>query len=56
MSEQYQDPTPLFKKRAPVQWHCINCGYIFEGAPGATGMPGLPAPDGLLRGPGRELL
>jgi rubrerythrin len=22
----------VFKKRAPVQWHCINCGYVFEGA------------------------
>jgi rubrerythrin len=22
----------VFKKPAPVQWHCINCGYIFEGA------------------------
>jgi rubrerythrin len=22
----------VFKKPAPVKWHCINCGYIFEGA------------------------
>jgi len=22
----------IFKKKAPVKWHCINCGYIFEGA------------------------
>ncbi len=22
----------VFKKKAPVKWHCINCGYIFEGA------------------------
>ncbi|MEI6631316.1 MAG: rubrerythrin family protein [bacterium] len=21
----------VFKKKAPVKWHCINCGYIFEG-------------------------
>lgn len=21
-----------FKKKAPVKWHCINCGYIIEGA------------------------
>jgi rubrerythrin len=21
----------VFKKKAPVQWHCINCGYVFEG-------------------------
>lgn len=22
----------VFKKKLPVKWHCINCGYIFEGA------------------------
>lgn len=22
----------VFKKRVPVKWHCINCGYVFEGA------------------------
>ncbi|MFC1984557.1 rubrerythrin [Chloroflexota bacterium] len=21
----------VFKKKAPVKWHCINCGYIHEG-------------------------
>jgi rubrerythrin len=21
----------VFKKDKPVKWHCINCGYIFEG-------------------------
>jgi len=21
-----------FKKKAPVKWHCINCGYVVEGA------------------------
>jgi rubrerythrin len=21
-----------FKKKAPVKWHCINCGYVAEGA------------------------
>lgn len=21
----------VFKKKASVKWHCINCGYIFEG-------------------------
>ena len=26
----------VFKKKPPVKWHCMNCGYIFEGieAPG----------------------
>jgi rubrerythrin len=22
----------VFRKPAPVKWHCSNCGYIFEGA------------------------
>ena len=22
----------VFNKPAPVQWHCINCGYVFEGS------------------------
>jgi rubrerythrin len=21
----------VFKKKAPVKWHCINCGFVFEG-------------------------
>jgi rubrerythrin len=21
----------VFQKKAPVKWHCINCGYVFEG-------------------------
>lgn len=21
----------VFKKTAPVKWHCANCGYVFEG-------------------------
>jgi rubrerythrin len=21
----------VFKKKAAVKWHCINCGYVFEG-------------------------
>ena len=21
----------VFKKKMPVKWHCINCGYVFEG-------------------------
>jgi rubrerythrin len=20
-----------FKKKTPVKWHCVNCGYVFEG-------------------------
>jgi rubrerythrin len=22
----------VFKKKATIKWHCINCGYVFEGA------------------------
>ncbi len=22
----------VFKKKAPIKWHCANCGYVFEGA------------------------
>ncbi len=22
----------VFKKKPPVKWHCINCGYVYEGA------------------------
>jgi rubrerythrin len=22
----------VFKKKASIKWHCINCGYVFEGA------------------------
>jgi len=22
----------VFKKKIPVKWHCINCGYVHEGA------------------------
>jgi len=25
----------VFKKKTPVKWHCINCGYVLEG----TGAP-----------------
>lgn len=21
----------VFKKKSPVKWHCINCGFVFEG-------------------------
>ncbi len=21
----------VFKKKAPIKWHCINCGYVHEG-------------------------
>lgn len=24
----------VFQKKSPVKWHCINCGYVYEG-PGA---------------------
>lgn len=30
----------VFKRPEPVQWHCINCGYVFEGT---TAPPECPA-------------
>lgn len=21
----------VFKKKAPIKWHCINCGFVFDG-------------------------
>lgn len=29
----------VFKKKAAVKWHCINCGYVFEGAEAPTECP-----------------
>lgn len=26
------DNKEVFRKKTSVKWHCINCGYIFEGA------------------------
>ena len=26
------DKGEVFKRKTPVKWHCINCGYIVEGA------------------------
>jgi rubrerythrin len=26
------DKGEVFKKKAKTTWHCINCGYVFEGA------------------------
>jgi rubrerythrin len=25
------EKSEVFKKKAPVKWHCINCGYVHEG-------------------------
>lgn len=34
----------VFKKSAPVKWHCINCGYIFEGAQAPAECPACKHP------------
>ncbi len=26
------DDQEVFKKKATVKWHCINCGFVYEGA------------------------
>ncbi|MDD3904934.1 MAG: rubrerythrin family protein [Candidatus Omnitrophica bacterium] len=34
----------VFKKKAAVKWHCINCGYIFEGAEAPAECPACKHP------------
>lgn len=34
----------VFKKRSSVKWHCINCGYIFEGAEAPKDCPACKHP------------
>lgn len=35
-----------FKKKTPVKWHCINCGYVFEGAEAPKECPACKHPQG----------
>ena len=34
----------VFRKKAPVKWHCINCGYVFEGADAPNECPACKHP------------
>jgi len=34
----------VFKKKAPVKWHCINCGYVFEGTEAPNECPACKHP------------
>ena len=34
----------VFKKKAPVKWHCINCGYVAEGSQAPTQCPACKHP------------
>lgn len=34
----------VFKKKASVKWHCINCGYVFEGAEAPKDCPACKHP------------
>jgi rubrerythrin len=34
----------VFKKATPVKWHCINCGYVFEGTEAPTMCPACKHP------------
>lgn len=34
----------VFKKKASVKWHCINCGYVLEGADAPTQCPACKHP------------
>ena len=34
----------VFKKKAAVKWHCINCGYVFEGSEAPKDCPACKHP------------
>jgi len=34
----------VFKKKTPAKWHCINCGYIFEGTEAPAECPACKHP------------
>ncbi len=34
----------VFKKKSPVKWHCINCGYVTEGSQAPTQCPACKHP------------
>jgi rubrerythrin len=34
----------VFKKKASAKWHCINCGYVLEGAEAPTSCPACKHP------------
>lgn len=36
----------VFKKKNPVKWHCINCGYVIEGADAPKECPACKHPQG----------
>jgi rubrerythrin len=36
----------VFKKKESVQWHCINCGYVFEGPEAPMQCPACKHPQG----------
>ena len=36
----------VFKKKTAIRWHCINCGYIFEGQDAPKECPACKHPQG----------
>lgn len=40
------DNKEVFSKKTSVKWHCINCGYIFEGAQAPKECPACKHPQG----------
>lgn len=36
----------VFRKKTAVRWHCINCGYVFEGAEAPIECPACRHPQG----------
>ena len=40
----------VFKKKAPVKWHCINCGYVYEGPEAPDECPACSHPQAYYEG------
>lgn len=40
------DNKEVFSKKTSVKWHCINCGYVFEGAQAPRECPACKHPQG----------
>jgi len=36
--------TEVFKKKVSIKWHCINCGYVFEGSEAPNECPSCKHP------------
>ena len=55
LAKNVEDGT-VFAKGGKLFWKCRNCGAVFELDKAPREVPRLPAPAGLLRNPGEELV